>query len=95
MKIRIYENGVLKEEIYEDGFVCGVRYREINAFNVGEGYFSPCHSREISVGGETLRFRVTTSPALADVMEIMKRFRGMKMVEVEIMDGGAKIEIEV
>lgn len=95
MKIRIYEKGALREEIFEEGFVCGVRYGKINAFNVGEGYFSPCCSREILVGGKTLRFRITTSPALVEVMEIIKRFHGMKMLEVEVMDGSIKIEIEV
>ncbi len=93
MKIRIYENGVLKEEFTAEGFVCGVQCGEINAFNIGEGYFSPCHIREISVGGEKITIKITTSPDLADVMEIMKRFRGMKLVTVE--KGNAKVEIEV
>ena len=93
MKIRIYENGVLREEFTEDGFVCGVRCGEINAFNIGEGRLSPCSAREISVGGENVRLRTTTSPDLADVMEIMKRFRGMKLVTIE--KGNAKVEIEV
>ena len=93
MKIRIYENGDLRDEFSEEGFVCGVRCGEMNAFNIGEGRLSPCTAREFFVGGENVRVRTTTSPVLADVIEIMKRFRGMKLVTIE--KGNAKVEVEV
>ncbi|MBQ8448100.1 MAG: hypothetical protein IJX27_04115 [Clostridia bacterium] len=93
MKIRIYENGVIKEEFTEEGFVCSVRCGDMNAYNIGEGRFSPCTTREIFVGGENVRIRITTSPDLADIMEIMKRFPGVKLVAVE--KGNVKVEIEV
>ena len=93
MKIKIYENGVLKEEFTEDGFICCLNCGDINLINIGEGYFSHCHTREISVGGEKNRIKITASPNLADVMEILKRFRGMKLVTVE--KGNAMLEMEV
>lgn len=93
MKIKIYENGILREEFYEDGFVFYVRHKDINILNIGDGRFSPCTTREISVGGENVRVRTTTSPDLAGVMGILKRFRGIKLVTIE--KGSAKIEVEV
>lgn len=93
MKIKIYENGVLTEEFFEEGFVCGVRCGEMNAFNIGEGGLSPCSTCEISVGGKAVRVKTTTSPDLSDVTEILKRFRGIKLVTIE--EGNAKVEIEV
>lgn len=93
MKIRIYENEVLKEEFAEEGFVCGVSCGEINAFNIGENELTPFITREISVGGENVRVRTTTSPELVGVMEILKHFRGIKLVTIE--KGSAKIEVEV
>ena len=93
MKIKIYENGILREEFYEDGFVFYVRHKDINILNIGDGRFSPCTTREIYVGGDPIRLRTTTSPDLAGVMEILKRFRGIKLVTIE--KGSAKIEVEV
>jgi hypothetical protein len=93
MKIKIYENGILREEFYEDGFVFYVRYKDINILNIGDGRFSPCTTREIYVGGDPIRLRITTSPDLADIMEIINRFDGLNVVSVE--NGNAKLEITV
>ena len=93
MKIKIYENGALTEEIFENGFVCDVRYKDINILNIGDGNFSPCTIREISIGGESVRIRITTSPDVSDIMKIINRFDGMNMITVE--NENAKLEITV
>lgn len=92
MKIRIYENGVIREEFTEEGLVYSVRCGELNVINIGDGHFSPCTTREFSVGGETVRLKITVSPDLTGVMKIIKRFCGMKLITVE--KGNAKVEIE-
>lgn len=99
MKIKVYSDGVLKEEILAEGFLNSVTVDgcgPINIFVIGwEGseVLAPYTVKELELAdGKVLKFRMSHSAIFDEAIEILKDFPCMNYCECEL--DTVKVEIQ-
>lgn len=95
MKIKLYVDGVLKDECVEEGFVvhCGSeKMSMLNLFS-GKDIINPyCDKELVFPNGTSYKIRISKSPYFSEVCKIVKQYKGLTFVE--ICDGNAKLLID-
>lgn len=86
MRIKLYVDGVLKEECVEEGFVILVKTKNtsfVNIFSDKKDIACPYYEKEyLFPNGNLYTLRVSTSPVFQKAAEIMKQFKGLNYVEI-------------
>ena len=99
MKIKVFHDACLKEEFSVEGFLNSIKLNEENSINFfmidGEDgeELSPYTVKEIELDdGNILTLRISHSEVFSEAIEIIKKFKNLKICEVEL--GNISFEVE-
>ena len=99
MKIKVFHDACLKEEISVEGFLNSIKLNgenSINFFMIGgeDGeVLAPYTVKEIEFdSGNVLTLRISHSEVFSEAIEIIKKYKNMKICEVEL--GNISVEVK-